>query len=342
MSNFDVMLETQGFGIEVPRCNLILRDRFIVPPFSVLNTMSGEWMERKRAWVGLGIQSEVGRGDNLTIRDPNLENLDVFRDKKKKADKEYAVCNPNEMRLADGTVIKRGQSGTSIFDPVLCEILYRWFVPGGGTILDPFCGGSVRGIVASFLGHEYTGIDLREEQVAANKAQIAEVEGASVLEHKPRWICGDSTNVRNLIAPWEDGYDFVFSCPPYGDLEVYSDDPADLSTMDYEEFIGAYRKIIYRACSLLKKNRFACFVVGEFRDKKGFYRNFVGETIQAFLDAGLEYYNEAILLTAIGSLPIRAGKQFSAGRKLGKAHQNILVFYKGNDHKDIKDAFPEM
>ena len=34
-------------------------------------------------------------------------------------------------------------SGTSIFDPVLCEIAYRWFCPAGGTVLDPFAGGSV-------------------------------------------------------------------------------------------------------------------------------------------------------------------------------------------------------
>ncbi|HXF87125.1 MAG TPA: hypothetical protein VNK48_02075 [Xanthobacteraceae bacterium] len=43
-------------------------------------------------------------------------------------------------------------SGTSIFDPVLCEIAYRWFCPPGGSVLDPFAGGSVRGIVASRLG----------------------------------------------------------------------------------------------------------------------------------------------------------------------------------------------
>ena len=51
---------------------------------------------------------------------------------------------------------------------------------------------------------------------------------------------------------------------------------------------------------------------------------------QAFRDAGLAYYNEAILITCVGSLPIRAGKQFSSGRKLGKTHQNILVFVKGD------------
>lgn len=39
-----------------------LADRFGVPPFSVLNAREGWWQERKRAWLAMGIQSEVGRG----------------------------------------------------------------------------------------------------------------------------------------------------------------------------------------------------------------------------------------------------------------------------------------
>ena len=35
----------------------------------------------------------------------------------------------------------------------------------------------------------------------------------------------------------------------------------------------------------------------------------------------------------IGSLPIRVGKQFTATRKLGKTHQNVLVFVKGDPQK---------
>jgi hypothetical protein len=124
--------------------------------------------------------------------------------------------------------------------------------------------------------------------------------------------------------------DLVFSCPPYADLEVYSDDPRDLSAMGYAEFREAYFEIIAEACSLLKPNRFACFVVGEVRDKAGNYYGLVPDTIAAFRAAGLEFYNEAILVTAVGSLPIRAGRQFEISRKMGKTHQNVLVFVKGD------------
>ena len=39
-----------------------LTERFGIAPFSVLNARSGEWAERKRAWMSLGIRSELGRG----------------------------------------------------------------------------------------------------------------------------------------------------------------------------------------------------------------------------------------------------------------------------------------
>jgi hypothetical protein len=39
-----------------------LQERFICPPFSVLDAKQGYWQERKRAWLALGIESELGRG----------------------------------------------------------------------------------------------------------------------------------------------------------------------------------------------------------------------------------------------------------------------------------------
>jgi hypothetical protein len=39
-----------------------LSEQFLVPPFSVLDARQGYWQERKRAWLSLGIQSELGRG----------------------------------------------------------------------------------------------------------------------------------------------------------------------------------------------------------------------------------------------------------------------------------------
>lgn len=221
-------------------------------------------------------------------------------------------------------------TGTSVFDPVLCEVIYNWFCPKSGTVFDPFAGGSVRGVVAEMLGRKYIGIDLSEKQVDANQIN------ADKLGVCPAWYCDDSKNADLYID--DETADLVFSCPPYHNLEKYSNHPLDLSNMNYSDFITAYREIISISCRKLKQNCFAVFVVGDVRDKKGAYRNFIGETKQIFIDNGLCLYNESIILEQFGTAPMRAGKQFGAKRKLVKVHQNVLVFYKG-DIEAIKQKF---
>lgn len=404
-----------------------LADRFLLPPFSVLDARQGYWQNRKRMWLALGIQSELGRGDaaaraygdhewpathGMSIpqmgknngllgfseqarshyKQPNdtpggspLEAATLKNGKTQRGDGRgrplattFGSGKPGDLaagfkgtnKLAPGGTGKntawihkttegfksgkelideaqrldaspyncyedsddtsrriasaQPQSGTSIFDPVLCELAYRWFCPQQGHILDPFAGGSVRGIVASKLGRKYTGVDLRPEQAEANVVQASTI----TPDNSPTWVVGDSQNIDEL-APGE--YDLVFSCPPYFDLEAYSTDPRDLSSMTYEQFLEVYGTIIAKSCAMLKEDRFACFVVGDIRDRQtGNYRGFVWHTVEAFRAAGLELYNEAVLVTSVGSLPIRVGKQFAGYRKLGKTHQNVLVFVKGD------------
>ena len=295
------------FGNEITqRKSGPLAERFEMPPLSVFNVRDGAWQERKRAWLSLGIKSEEGR----TCAGANSWN--------------DLSTNP---RAAESTrkIAAVGDKAT-IFDPTLCELVYHWFCPRAGQIVDPFAGGSVRGIVAGLLGYRYHGIELRPEQVAANAEQLEQIAHGKPVT----WVCGDAA----VELPNAPRADFVFSCPPYGDLERYSDDPRDLSSMTHAEFLRAYRDIISKAVARLKVDRFACFVVGDYRDKRsGNYRGFVADTVRAFSDAGSELYNDAVLVTAVGSLPLRVGKQFAAGRKLGKTHQNVLLFVKGDGRK---------
>jgi DNA modification methylase len=280
------------FGIEVQE-DVLLRDKFIEPPFSILDTKSGNWIKRKKQWKSIGIKSEIGR-DAKTFGKftPNQGNSERFDDKV-----------------------------TSIFDPALCEVLYHWFCPTNGKILDCFAGGSVRGIVANKLGFKYTGIDIRQEQIDSNRDQ-----GLNILEvnNQPQWYVGDSNEV---LDGFNEKYDFVFSCPPYADLEVYSDLPNDISNMPYNDFMIAYKSIIKKSCDLLKDGCYACFVVGEVRDKKGNYIGFVPDTIKAFMDCRMKFYNEAILLDQLGTASMRANGNMKT-EKLVKIHQNVLIFKK--------------
>ena len=563
-----------------------LISRWIVPPFSVLDTKQGYWQKRKRQWLNLGIKGELGRGESITwgidpdgvsTKDPGRAWTEKGNQKIRKIDpspggspmpaadyskrqrgdgrgrplarafstdlmrgedSRYAKGQPTinrAYRRPDGAGTAPSAMGTSIFDPVLTEIAYQWFCPPAGRVLDPFCGGSVRGVVAAKTGREYVGIDLSERQIEANRlqgqhiigectisegltpihlhkgmylkredlfavagvrgakartcwhlsqgakglvtagsrqspqanivAQIAktlnipchvhtpqgqisaelidaQVAGAEIIQHKPgynsviiararadaeklgwvnipfgmeckdavgqtaaqvrgipkgvkrivipvgsgmnlagllhglktagltipvfgvrvgadptkrldqyapdgwrgmvdivdcgidyhkeiegeingiildpvyeakclpylktgdlfwiigvrrtlvsnkqtvpEWHIGDAADVKT-IAPGE--YDLLFTCPPYHDLELYSDDPRDLSNMSWDAFLDKYSTIIKDCADLLKENRFAVFVVSQVRDKKsGCINDLVGWTVQAFADAGL-------------------------------------------------------
>ena len=285
-----------------------LREQFLVPPFSVLDTRQGYWQDRKKQWKSIGIKSEVGRDNKM------LKHL-----------------KENAQKVNDGK--ENTLSEVSIFDPVLCETMYTWFGKPNGTILDPFAGGSVRGIVASYKQMNYTGFDIRPEQIEANEAQKYICDGN---EHPPRWILCDSREMNTRLNDGEQ-FDMIFSCPPYADLEKYSDLDGDISNKEYPQFLELYRDIIAKACSHLKNNRFAVFVVGEVRNRKsGAYQNFVSDTIKAFEDAGLKYYNEIILVNVAGGKAYTAGHDAKISRKIAKVHQNILCFFKTDEQEETK------
>jgi len=636
-----------------------LVDRFVVPPFSVLDSRQGYWQDRKRQWLGLGIKSELGRGESLTYQAETTKDMLFYRAKTAAesrvghpiaAQAFYDITPAERRQFLNGEPTKalvakvsampeavkgspgtrkgpartfgqdlmRGESrrdadrrsnvtgapampayadigmenmapGTSVFDPVLCELAYRWFTPPGGLVLDPFAGGSVRGVTAAILGRHYVGIDLSGEQIEANRVQAqtilaaqpeptlatvsdpdvptpierhddvwvkrddlfgfagvrggkvrtclaivrgategvvtagsrqspqvaivanvaralgipcrvhvptgsttpevasAAAAGAEVRKHKPGyntvivarakadaaesgwtevpfgmecaeaieqnrrqvrdlpddierivipvgsgmslagilhglddigrsipvlgvtvgadpterldeyapadwrervtlvasgskyeapaaetvwrgidldphyeakaaphvrpgdlfWVVGrreEGSTATGYMPTWHVGdsdavldtdvvpaeVDFVWTCPPYYDLEVYSDDPADLSNMPIEDFDRVYRSILTKAATRLRQDRFAGVVISDVRDRHGNYRGLPQMTIEAFEAAGCTLYNEAVFVNAAGSLPMRAARQFSGGRKLGRTHQEVLVFLKGN------------
>lgn len=298
----DFMQDEALFDVELPP-PVSLADRFVVPPFSVLNRRGGDWQERKRRWLSMGIESEVGRGDNLTFAYRDTDNATDFE------------------RLLNSRV-----GTTSVFDPVLCELVYRWFTAPTARVLDPFCGGSVRGVVASILGRAYTGVDIRPEQIDANHTQLGLCSGP-----KPWWLVGDATNLDGCLVGYQ--YDLVFSCPPYADLEVYSDDPRDISTWPYEDFVAGHRKAIADSCARLVEDRFAVWVIGDVRDKAGRYRGLHHETVEAFKAAGLHVVNEMVSVDPAGTAPVRCAAQFPQSRKVTLTHQHVLVFCKGDPRR---------
>jgi DNA modification methylase len=271
----------------------------MIKPFSILDTRTKEWQDRKRWWTNTyKIKSELGREGTIS--------------KSKFWDIE--------------------ETNVSIFDATLCEYMYKWFTPKEGKILDPFAGGSVRGIVATEMGFQYNGIDLSEEQVKANRLQST----------KPIWMIGDSDVVLNSLN--DEQYDFVFTCPPYYDLEKYSETQNDLSNMSDDEFDSKYLSILSKSAEKLKENRFFVVVVSEVREvsktgnyKIGKYRGLVHKTIQNLENSGLHFYNDMVLFNSQHQAGRVVDTYFKRNRKIASVHQNVLVFVKGNPDLATED-----
>ncbi len=299
--NFDVYEETEQEEDKIAEAHAKLTDKFIVPPFSILDTRQGYWQERKKYWREL-------IGDNGESRENTLHNSESS---------EKSVMN--------------AMSSVSLLDPVLSELVNLWFGLPKSKTFDCFAGDSVFGYVSSYLGNEFTGIELRKEQ--------ADLNNKRVNGFKSKYICDDGQNVLNHIE--QNSQDLLFSCPPYFDLEVYSDLPNDASNQkEYSDFLKILDNAFTGAIKCLKDNRFAVITVGDVRDKKGFYYRFVDDIKDIFKKNGILLYNEMILVESIGTLPQRVGR-FMEHRKIGKCHQNVLVFFKGNP-KEIKNIFPKI
>lgn len=329
-----------GSGSDASRQNSApessLFDRFVVPPFSILDTRKGYWQDRKKKWYDIIGDMGESRNDTL-VTSLEIKYKDLYqrtREHRKECGlsfKEYIdkYVSQEDLEKEQAKIVAQG---VSILDPVMAEIVCRWFGQENGTAFDCFAGDSVFGFVAAHLGNDFTGIELRDKQAALNNERV---EGM-----KARYICDDGQNVAQHIEP--ESQDLLFSCPPYFDLEKYSDLPNDASNQgSYEDFIKILENAFTGAVSCLKQNRFAAICVGDVRDKNtGFYYDFCGDIKRIFKQNGMRLYNEIILVEQTASTALRASRYMDS-RKVAKTHQHLLVFFKG-DPKKIKKEFPKI
>lgn len=206
----------------------------------------------------------------------------------------------------------------SIFNPHLAQMILSAYCPTGARIYDAFGGGGTRGFVASAMGHQYLGVEIRQEEVDRIKAQQL------VLDNQFDIICADSQFYD--IEP--EGYDFSYSCPPYYDLEVYSTQEGDMSNANtYSEFLGMLEKSLAVTFTGLKPDSLCVWVVGNFRDKAGNLIHFNGDVVRLAQKIGFVLWDELIFWGASGNAAQRAG-QFEANRKSVRVHEYVIVLKK--------------
>lgn len=313
-NNWDAS-ELTEWGVNVPDVNpreeasLDLQDTFIVPPFTVLDTRQGYWQARKKSWMTL-------IGDNGESRENTL-----YKDKES-----ASWVSRNLAATMHG-------GGVSVLDPCLSEIILKWFTPAGSKnnkTFDPFAGDTVFGFVSAYCGNIFTGTELRKEQADANNKRV---EGMAAIYHND-----DGQNIGKYVKP--NSQDLLFSCPPYFDLEKYSDDPRDASNQDYEGFIKIIDNAFTAGIKALKDNRFAVVVMSNVRANNGAYHDICGDITRIFQREGMILYNELVLVNSLAGASLRAERNMR-NRKATRCHQEVLVYKKGDPqivpaHEDIK------
>lgn len=205
----------------------------------------------------------------------------------------------------------------SIFPAPLMEmIIVRYGGPAGTHILDAFAGGPPRGLVSCIMGHRYTGFEVRQSQIDENEAILKKLKLKGANYH-----CKDGR-----FLEVDEQFDCAITCPPYYDLEVYSDQQDDISTLgSYAEFNASMWFCAQAHRERMKPGAFVCVIVGLFRDKKGELIDFPSDTVENFRDAGFLYWQHIILSKNFASAAVRASNAWK-GNKLVPRHENLLIF----------------
>jgi DNA modification methylase len=170
------------------------------------------------------------------------------------------------------------------------------------------------------MGYEYVGFEIRQEQIDENLKLLGEMG----LSDSVCYYLGDGC----LLSPSFDmgEFDVALTCPPYWNLEKYSDLPNDLSNCKtYDAFDNSMRQCAGAHRRHMKPGAFVCIVVGPFRDKKtGELIDFPAHTVMNFQDAGFIFWQSIVLSKNFASAAKRSTNAW-AGKKLVPCHEFLQV-----------------
>lgn len=183
------------------------------------------------------------------------------------------------------------------------QVIYSLYCPPGGFVVDPTCGGNIRGIVAADMGLRYLGIDLSERVLMNTPRDGVEYVQADCMEyHFPE--C-----------------DLICSSLPYGRLERYGGGEKDLSEMEYEDFIDTVCALVRKS---LKAAPFVAFEVGSYREGKK-YRPIAADVMSRCS----KYLYDEMIIHRNASLTAWMGqKNWEKSRKLVRCHSTVMVFHR--------------
>lgn len=313
---FQTYLEMSGFHYMVKGDLKDIRMKILahITMTNVWNPNKGDWLRLKREWNAKINEAGAAKG----IANPLFASRDG--------------CWQGTNGFANVVTGHAHNGNASVLDPVVCEVILRFFMPREGRrVYNPFGGGVQFGFISGSYGYEYIASEIRQNQCDANNAICEGLNSA-------KWIQSDSSTYE------PDGmFDLVFACPPYYKVEKYIDydgNPPDgeiNSFSTYEQFRDALWAGYRKAYDHLNENCFFVIMTGDSRDKNGAYYCSESETELFLKSLGMSIYNKIVYVESEFTRLAHAKKTLNM-RKFPKREQKIIVAYKG-DIPSIKELY---
>ena len=227
------------------------------------------------------------------------------------------------------------------------EKLIATFTKKNMIVFDPFMGSGTTAIASYNLSRKSIGIDLSEEYMNLAKSRF---EKKGMIENRDYiYICGDSLVETENI----DMVDYIVTSPPYHNIlknnskglredksekgyrsaprkgvEYYSDKENDLGNQNsYADFLSLLKKIMEKAYSKLKNNKYCSIIISDFTvDKKEVCVQ--ADIVKLMQDIGFTFVG-TIVLSQDNKPLYPFGYPFKF--KINHMHQNIINFIKEED-----------
>ena len=228
----------------------------------------------------------------------------------------------------------RGKDGVVSLSKFPLDILQRalrFYTQKGDLVLDPCAGHNSRMQGVYEMERFYIGYDVCHEFMEFNRKIAEKIQKKNeydFFKSKVTTITLHEQSSEQMVEQ-DSSVDFVFTSPPYWDLEYYDDHPGQLGyKKTYEEFLAGLGRIGLECLRVLKPGKFCVFNVNDFR-KNGKLYAYHADLIRVFLGVGWELFDIGIMVWS--APPIRScfAQQVVDTKILGKAHEYLLVFRKG-------------
>ena len=209
---------------------------------------------------------------------------------------------------------------TSIFPPRVALNILKLYASEATRVYDPFAGGGCRAVMAAKAGLDYTGVEIRADEVD-NINMLAERHDVADLVHI---IHGDAREDHTLAGSGD--FDFCYTCPPYWDLEQYRGGDADLSMMSYKGFQAGIMEVVEQCNRVLRPGSLSVWVVGLHRHKNGDIAPINHDIARIHTTFGFRFREEVVLFRD-NKLALQRSGNFEKGKHLLiRRHEYALVF----------------